>query len=102
MKLDCIGNLNMIQLGHNRRRHLIKGWFSCLLEKYHSNSEKREIKVISPSIYWGHVFIEFLFCARHQASFPPKLYLLATHGKSTTNSILQSESKSSDKQSIPK
>lgn len=25
MKLDCIGNLNTIQLGHNRRRHLIKG-----------------------------------------------------------------------------
>ena len=45
MKLDWIGNLNTIQLEHNRGRHLIKGWFSWLLEKYHRNSEKRESKV---------------------------------------------------------
>lgn len=100
MKLDCIGNLNTIKLGHNRRRHFIKGWFSWLLEKY-SNSEKREIKVGSPSICWKHVFIELLFCAWHHASFSPKFYLLATHGKILLT-LFYRESRGSDKQSIAK
>lgn len=101
MKLDCIGNLKTIKLGHNRRRHLIKGWISWLLEKYHSNSEKREIKVGSPSICWRHVFIELLFCAWHHASFSPKLYLLATHGKILLT-LFYRESRGSDKQSMAK